>query len=277
MDFSKNGRFITDLTRHLTLLNRSQETIRGYENEVKKFLAHFNRDPKTITVNEGVDYLNTLNPHARKTAIASIKFFYGHCLKSDKFEDIGYPKLPEYTPEILSEEEVKSLIDVAENVKHKTAIMLLYTTGIRVMELINLRWNNVDRKTMTIYIKHGKGNKDRTVKLTDSMLKQFIAYCKALDLRCFNGQDYVFKGKSKTKDSYSKRSVASFLIHYGLAAGIKKKVTPHILRHCFATHQFERGTDSLKIKAMMGHNSLKTTHSYTKSANVTKDVADLLK
>lgn len=276
MDFSKTDRFTTDLTRHLTLLNRSQETIRGYENEVRKYLIHFNRDPKTVTVNEGIDYLNTLKPHARKTAIAALKFFYSHCLKSDKFADVGYPKLPEYTPEILSEDEVKSLIDVATNVKHRTAIMLLYTTGIRVMELINLTWDCVDKKTMRIYIRQGKGKKDRQVKLTESMLRQFILYCKALDLRCFNGKDFIFKGKSKTKDCYSKRSVAAFLERYALEAGIKKKVTPHLLRHAFGTHQLERGTDSLKIKKMMGHNSLRTTETYTKSANVTNDVADLM-
>jgi integrase/recombinase XerD len=260
-------------TNRLICLERSPETIRGYDDGIEAYLTHFNRDPKTITFNETVEYLNSRKVHTRKRDIAAIKSFYRLVFNSTKFDKLGYPK-PEYTADVLSEDQVRALIKSASNIKHKTMIMLIYTSGIRVTELINLKWTAIDRANMSIRIKAGKGAKDRIVPLTKSMLEQLIAYCKALELRCFNSQDYLFKGQKKPR--YSRRSVESFIEKYALLAGIKTRVSPHTLRHCFATHLKERGKDSMDIKRILGHKHLSTTERYTKTANVVKDVPDLM-
>ena len=265
--------WISDFQRHLTFLNRSPETIKGYQNALFNFLSYFNRQPKDITKEETIDYLITLPVFSRKTAIASLKSFYQHCLNSNKLDKLEYPSTPEYTPEILSLDEIAALIEAATNVKHRTIIMLLYTTGMRVMELINLRWDCIDRKTMTIHIKAGKGNKDRPVKLTESMKDQLIRYCKAYGIGCFESANPVFSGAKKNK--YTRRSIETFLYKYAALAKIKKKVTPHILRHCMATHLRERGVDLAIIQDLLGHKNPNTTRIYSKLTNL-KLIPDLL-
>jgi len=264
---------ITGFEKHLNLLNRSQETISNYSPSLERFLNHFNRDPKTITKNEAIDYLLTLPVFSRRTAIAAIKFFYKYCLNSDKFAKLEYPSTPEYTPEILSRQEISALIDAAVNVKHKTIIILLYTTAMRVNECINLKWDCVDRKTMRIHIKGGKGKKDRIVPLSETMLKQFVTYCSAYKLGCFESKSYVFKGQNKAK--YTRRSVESFLKKYAELAGIKKKLTPHIIRHCAATHLRDSGVDLANIKDLLGHKHISTTEIYSRLSNM-KLIPDLL-
>ena len=265
----------TDFNRHLVFLERSPETIKGYNDAIEGYFKQFPRDPKTVTVSEALDYLNTRKVHTRKRDIAALKSFYKLVLNSNKFDKLGYPKLPEYTADLLSESETFALIKAAENIKHKTIIMLLYTTGMRAMEAVNLKWSHVDRANMVIKIKQGKGAKDRLVPLTKSMLEQLIAYCRALELRCFNNQDYVLQGAKKGRP-YTRRSIESLLENYALKAGISKRVSPHLLRHCFATRLFEAGVDSKKIQSLLGHKHPKTTDIYTKTANVTRDIPDLL-
>lgn len=264
---------ITDFENKSILYNQSPLTTGGYEDQLKNYLNHFSRNPKTISVNEAIEYLIGLNVHSRKTAIAALKFFYSKCLNSTKFNKLEYPKIPEYIPDVLNESEVNDLINVADNIKHKTIIMLLYSTGMRVTELINLKWNKIDKATMTIHIVQGKGKKDRAVKLAPTMKAQLIAYCKAYGIGCFNSNDYVFKGQRKPK--YSRRSVEAFMERYGKKAGIKKRVSPHILRHCTGTHLRARGIDLADIQDILGHKSPKTTRIYSKLTNL-KRIPDLL-
>lgn len=269
---------IKGFEKHLNLLNRSSETISNYSPSLERFLKYFNRDPKTITKNEAIDYLLTLPVFSRRTAIAAIKFFYKNCLNSDKFAKLEYPTTPEYTPEILSKEEINALIQAATNVKHRTAIILLYSTAMRVNECINLKWNCIDRATMRIHIKRGKGKKDRIVPLSETLLKQLIVYCntyraKLKESGCFQSDSYVFAGAKK--DKYTRRSIETFLKKYAELAGIKKKVTPHILRHCQACHLRDFGVDIANIKDLLGHKHISTTEIYSRLSNM-KLIPDLL-
>jgi len=264
MDISKS---ITGFVNILNLLKRSPETIKGYVPPVEAYLMHFNRNPRTITKDEAIEYLGNLKVYSSRTAIAAVKLFHKHCLNSDKLERLPYPKIPQHSTEIFSIEEIRKLIEATTNVKHRTIITLLYTTGMRVMECINLKWDCVDRATMRIHIKDGKGNKDRIVPLTPKMKDQFLIYCKAKKLTCFSTHDYVFKGP-KEKGQYTRRSVENFIKKWALVAGLKKRITPHILRHSMATHLMEAKTDVLLIKRQLGHSSLKTTEIYTRSSNL---------
>lgn len=262
---------ITDFEGELRLLNRSEETIKGYVSTLKSFLNYFNRNPKTITTDEIKGYLLTLPVFKRKTSIASIKFFYKHCVGGTKLKKLEYPTLPEYVPVILSPDEVKSLITTATNIKHRTIIMLMYSTAMRVSEVINLKWPDIDRKNEQIKIVSGKGKKDRIVRITPKMIKQLETYCRAYK-NC-DSKGYIFQGMKKAK--YSKRSIAQFLNKYAEMAGIKKKVTPHLLRHCAGTHWRNSGVDLATIKDIMGHKHISTTEIYSKLTNL-KNVPDLV-
>jgi site-specific recombinase XerD len=264
---------ITDFKSHLQLLERSPRTIEGYEDALTGYLKHFNRDPKSITFKEAIDYLNTLKVHNRKRTIAALKFYYGHCLKSDKFNRLQYPKTPEHLPDVPSADEVKSLIESVSNVKHKTLIMLLYTSGVRREELLSLRWNALNRKQKKIRVLAGKGAKDREVPLTDSAIKQLETYCKAYKLNCKNSEDFIFLGASGGK--YSASSMEQLVRRYSEKA-IGKAISPHDLRHAFATHHINNGMDTGKLKTLLGHKDPRTTEIYTRTADVTRGVPDLM-
>lgn len=265
--------YLSDFKKKLIFLNRTQGTIVGYVDAIFLVLSHFNKPPKTITVSETIDYLNTIKVHSRKTAIAAIKFFYTNCLNSDKMNKLKYPKIPEHMPDVLSEDEMVRLIKSASNVKHRTMIMMLYSTGMRVSELLNLRWKNLDRARMEVKIVQGKGMKDRPVKLTEKMVKQLIIYCHEYKLHCFDSDNYVFPGMNKKR--YSRRSVETFIEKYALKAGIKKRVSPLVIRHCTGTHLRSRGVDLATIQDMFGHKRPSTTRIYAKLDNL-KSIPDLL-
>lgn len=262
MDITK---ILTDFETDLRLVERSELTIGGYKSAMRSFLNHFNSNPKDITLSEIKLYLVTLKVHSRKTAIAALKFFYRTQYNSDKIK-IDYPKLPEKLTVILSIEEVGDLIKAAKNIKHRTIILLLYTTGMRIDELINLKWTEIDRKLKEVRILNGKGAKGRKVPLTDGMIRQLELYCKVYNLRCFDSKTYLFKGLKKAR--YSKRSVATFLYKYAELAGIKKKLTPHILRHCAATHWRDSGVQVVDIKNLLGHKHISTTEIYAQMSSL---------
>lgn len=262
----------------LTLYNKSENTINGYIREIKLGLQYFNRDPKTITVEKWIEYFCTLEVYKRKTAIAAMKSFYLEIYNSTKLAKLRYPDLPEHIPNPLAVEEVKKLIAVTENLKHQTITMCMYTSGMRVAEVVKIKWIDISRLKEVIYVRNGKGAKDRAVPLPPSMVKQFEKYCKAYGLKCFNSNDYVFQGMRKGTP-YSKRSVAAFLERNGVLAGIRDKVTPHRLRHSFAVHTLERmykkgNVDLLKLREDLGHASLETTNIYTKVAK--RETPDLM-
>jgi integrase/recombinase XerD len=265
---------INGFNNRMRLAEMSPSTIGGYIRETKEALTKFNRDPKTITVEDWIQYFCGLKVHKRKTAIAAMKRFYTDMYNSTKLSKLHYPDLPEHLPDPLAKEEVKKLIEAAINIKHKTILMCLYTSGLRSSELIALKWPHIERANERIQVKQGKGKKDRSAPLTPSMIKQFEQYCKEYKLTCFNSTGYVFTGKSKTKEGYSKRSIAQLIDKYSLIAGIKRKITPHTLRHSFATHMKEDGVDILQIKEWLGHESLETTAIYTKLAK--RVVPDLM-
>jgi integrase/recombinase XerD len=169
--------------------------------------------------------------------------------------DLPNPKKNSDLPEILTIEEMKKLIDNCSNVKHKLIIKLLYGCGLRVNEIVNLRKENVNFEEGLIHIRLGKGKKDRFVKLPDSIKEDLQRYC---------GIDYskILFGSNRG-GKLTTATVQAILKNSARKAEIIKRVYPHLLRHSFATHLLESGTDLRVIQKLLGHSDIKTTQIYT--------------
>lgn len=193
--------------------------------------------------------------------INAIKFYYEKVLGHPRtIYDLERPRKAHHLPEVLSKDEVRAILAVTENSKHKCLIALIYTCGLRRSEAINLKLRDVDSKRMMIKICGGKGDKDRFVNFPDSLLNMLRDY-----YREYKPVKYVFEGDAG--QAYSAESVWKVVKQMARKAGIRKRVYPHILRHSFATHNLEQGIDIRYIQEWMGHESIKTTQRYTHVTN----------
>jgi site-specific recombinase XerD len=184
-----------------------------------------------------------------------------------QFYNLHRPKKEHKLPKVLSKNEVKKILDSSKNIKHKSILMLIYSAGLRRSELLNLHISDIDSERMVINIRGAKGKKDRISLLSGNMLNMLRDYYKK-----FKPVKYLFEGPGNSK--YSSTSVSNILKKATAKAGINKKVTPHMLRHSFATHLLEQGTDLRYIQELLGHSSSKTTEIYT---HVSKRAIDKIK
>lgn len=157
---------------------------------------------------------------------------------------------------MASEEEVQSLMKATENIKHYCIVGLLYSSGIRRGELISLRVNDIDRSRNQVFVRNGKGGKDRVTLLSDHISHSLDKYLKE-----YKPHYWLFEGPYRKQ--YSPSSIGAILKKSCKRAGISKNITPHVLRHSFATHLMDRGTDTRIIQQLLGHQSLETTAIYT--------------
>ena len=175
---------------------------------------------------------------------------------------------PFQLPKVLSFEEVQLILNATPNQKHRAVLSTLYAGGLRIGELINLHITDIMRDHKRILIRGGKGRKDRLTLLSDKLLHLLREYFKE-----YRPKRWLFEGDAPGTQ-YSDTSIRMVLKDAAKKAGIKKKVTPHMLRHSFATHMMERGTDIRLIQSLLGHTSLKTTEIYT---HISRDAIDKLK
>ncbi|MDN4166671.1 tyrosine-type recombinase/integrase [Cytophagales bacterium LB-30] len=183
-------------------------------------------------------------------------YFHFICGQELKLDQVLRPKREDQLPKVISKEEIARLIAAAENIKHKLALLLLYGSGLRMNELISLKIYDIERERGLIKVVAGKGKKDRYTLFPSNFGGLLEAYLKE-----YQPKEYLFNGQFGGK--YSARSVANILKQSLEKAGIKKHVSPHMLRHSFATHLLENGTDLRYIQQLLGHNSSKTTEIYT--------------
>jgi site-specific recombinase XerD len=189
-----------------------------------------------------------------------IKFYYEIVLgMPNRFYNIERPRTKKSLPKVISLEEVNALIESTNNIKHRCIVSLLYGAGLRRAELLNLKLTDIDRKRMVIEVRNGKGGKDRITILSETVLAELRTYYKR-----WKPTTYLFEGKNGKP--YSPASVLQIVKKAARKAGIKKTVTPHMLRHSFATHLLENGTDLRYIQVLLGHNSTRTTEIYTQVA-----------
>jgi integrase/recombinase XerD len=241
----------------------SLNTARIYCGLFAEFAYHY-RDRTLNDINEKdiKDYVYGIVKSGKSTSyqnqvINAIKFYYEQVLDMpQRFYEIDRPNKERKLPLVISEEEIVRLLDEVENLKHKAILVTMYSCGLRISELLALKLTDVQSDRNLVLIRNGKGKKDRTTILAkttlDLLRKYFLAY---------RPQLYLFEGGVGIP--YSVTSVASIIKRATQRAGIKKSVTPHTLRHSFATHLLENGTDLRYIQVLLGHNSPKTTEIYT--------------
>lgn len=245
------------LRSELKLRGFSQLTVRNYSFFVDKFLQKANKPLDQLTEDDVKSYLaemfDTKSKNTIMLAAASIRFYFKEILGKE-IQQIRLPKKDKTLPEVLTKDEVRNLIDSADTLKSRLIISFLYSTGLRVSELVNLKVSDINFSEKTGWVRKGKGSKDRIFALSESLVQDLQSY---LDRKSEN--QYLF---SKEKP-LTTRNIQKIISGTRKRASINKKVTPHTLRHSFATHLLEQGTDIRVIQAMLGHSSLSTTQVYT--------------
>ena len=249
-----NG-LLLKLKQELEIRNFSKQTVKGYIYSVEKFIEY----SKGMGLNERSvkDYvqigLKHKNPSSMRKDLFAIKFFFDKVLKQKI--NLSNPKKNNTLPDILTFEEVKRLIESTNNIKHKLIIKLIYGCGLRVSEIVNLKRYDLNFNEDLIHIRLSKGKKDRFVKIPSSIKQELESYCE------INSSEILFpsnRGGKLTKDTIQK-----IVRNSAKKAGILKRVYPHLLRHSFATHLLENGTDLRIIQKLLGHSDIKTTQIYT--------------
>ncbi len=248
---------LNKLKAELKIRGFSPLTIRNYSFFVEKFLGktakksdELNQDDAKIFLGEMFD---TKSKNTIMLAAASLKFFYTEILKKE-FSQVKMPKKDNRLPEVLNKEEVKRLINSADNVKSRLIISLLYSSGLRVSELVNLKVEDLNLVEKTGWVRKGKGNKDRLIIVSENLCEELREYL----ARRGNEGIYIF---SKEKP-LTTRNIQKIIKGTKERAGLNKKVTPHTLRHSFATHLLEAGVDIRMIQMLLGHSSISTTQIY---------------
>jgi integrase/recombinase XerD len=257
-------RMLEDLQRR----NYAPDTIRGYIRAVQQFAEYFGRSPEHLGAAELRRYQLYLL-HEKKLAlgtvencISALRFLYKKTLKRRDlaFDDLPFPKQPHKLPTVLSQDEVTRLIDAAPNRMYRTILMLLYGTGMRRTEASRLKVSDIDSQRMVIHIHSGKGLRDRDVPLTPKLLEVLRDYWRWKKPRV-----YLFPSKMgdhSVERPISDKTVWNICRAVATRAGIHRKLGPHTLRHCFATHLLEAGTDLRTIQLLMGHERLEDTTIY---------------
>jgi site-specific recombinase XerD len=261
----------------LELKQYAQNTARVYINCFEAFMRYFPGVPLgQIDENDIRDYLLYLSRSNKSTsyinqAVNSIKFYYEVVLgMPNRFYSIERPRKRKKLPEILSMSEVQDLLAQVGNLKHRCIVGLLYSSGLRRSELLALKPTDLDFNRMMVRIRQGKGNKDRYSILSKTLIPELMEY-----LQRYSPDHYLFE--SPNGGAYSASSVLKIVSRAARRVGIRKRVTPHMLRHSFATHLLEKGVDLRRVQVLLGHNSSKTTEIYTHVAeNSFKGIDDLL-
>ncbi len=249
-----NG-LLLKLEKEIKLRNYSKKTIKSYLFSVNKFLIFAeNKGINQETLKEYcIKDLENKNPSSVAKNLFAIKFFFENIIH----ERINLPtiKRNKTLPEILTIEEIRRLINSTSNEKHKIIIKLLYGCGLRVSEIINLKKQDINFKENLIHIKLAKGKKDRFIRIPFSISEELSAYIKLL------GGEIL--SPSNRGGKLTTATIQAILKNCAKKAGIKKRVYPHLLRHSFATHLLEQGTDLRLIQKLLGHSDIKTTQIYT--------------
>ncbi len=243
--------------------NFCKRTIKTYLGTLTHLSKYYKKSPDLLTVKEVNDYIHYcittrgLSTSSANQLIGAFKILSVNVLKREWISlDYPRPRYEKRLPAVLSKEEIRKILEVTKNVKHKTIIMLAYSAGLRMSEVLNLRPEDIDSERMQILVHQGKGHKDRNVVLSEVILKQLRVYW-----RSYRPSVYLFEGHMGGHP-YSERSIQNVFKKSLSLAGITKPASFHTLRHSFATHLVEDGVDVVIIQHLLGHKSLRTTSVY---------------
>ncbi|MCP4418442.1 MAG: tyrosine-type recombinase/integrase, partial [Chloroflexi bacterium] len=250
------------LDKALTMRGMSSRTRKDYHRQARRFLGKLGRDPKTAVISELRAYLvaildSGLSVSYYNQAHAAIKLLYVDILNQpEKVADLPTAKPPKTLPAVLSKEEVIRLFRVTRNLKYRAIFMLAYSGGLRISEVVQLKIRDIDSTRKQIHIRAGKGQKDRYTILSNSAIEILRDY-----YRMYKPVEWLFPSRNGTT-YLSVRTVRKVFKKTCQAANITKDVSFHVLRHSFATHLHEQGTDIRYIQELLGHSSVKTTSQY---------------
>jgi integrase/recombinase XerD len=275
-----NDEYISEFLSYLELdLNYSNNTILSYDNDLKRLNVYFkNKDFLKLTVNDLVKYISSLkdlSPSSISHMISTLKTFYSYFIKIDKIkvnptDALKSPKLGLHLPEYLSMDEIDNLLDIEVtdpfSARNKAILELMYATGLRISEVISLEFKNIDFEECIVRVM-GKGSKERIVPINDYALDALNTYIEEYRPLMVKNEvnNYLFlnnHGKQMTRQGIFKMIKAECL-----KKGITKDISPHTIRHTFATHLLENGADLRIIQELLGHSDISTTQIYTHLTN----------
>lgn len=260
-----NKSLIDKYKQWLTHKRYSQNTIKSYIEMITVFASHMgNKSLADITNADVQDFVHSkLVPQGysftyQNQLVSSLKLFFREIVDAKlDIDKLERPRREYKLPNVLSKEEVKSIISAPTNIKHRTMLSLIYACGLRRSELINLKPRDVDSKRMMLFIRNSKGNKDRLVPISDKTVDMLREYHRA-----YKTKVWLFEGQIEG-EQYAGESLQQVLKQALAKSGTKKPATLHWLRHSYATHLLEAGTDLRYIQELLGHKSSKTTEIYT--------------
>jgi site-specific recombinase XerD len=263
------GKLHEQMKADLTLKGYSSNTFAGYLPRCRKFAAHFNRSPEEMGREEIRAFLlylaeeEQVSPGLQKAYLSAIKFLYRYTLnRPEEVENIPHPKMPVQLPLVLSRDEVLAIFEAIPYIKHKAIVATTYGAGLRISEVCSLRKSDIDSQRMRIYVHQGKGKKDRFALLSPMVLELLREYYRKVRPK----GDWLFPGQNP------KKHLTTNCIHRVFKkavkkVGIHKRASMHTLRHSFATHLLENGTDIRFVQALLGHASIRSTVRYLHVSN----------
>jgi len=268
------------MIRDLTIRNYSPATIKHYVAAVAAFSNFCGHSPSRLTLEDIHRYQAHIVEQGGSwsgfnIAVCALRFLYTKTLRRDwDIRHIAHAKRPKRLPVVLSQEEVLRVFAVVEHGMHRVILMTAYACGLRVSEVVSLRVEDVDSGRMLVHVRQAKGQKDRIVPLAQTLLEVLRSYW-----RVYRPHTWLFPGHPRD-NHVSTRTVQRAVTHAVAAAGLRKHATSHTLRHSFATHLLETGTDIRTLQALLGHHRLATTQIYNhvarKEITATKSPLDLL-
>lgn len=260
----KRTELIDKYEKILRLKNYSPKTEKAYLHHLNLFLDYISKSNiSSVDSKILLDYFNYLKQSRKfsysaiKQSLASVRFLFIDVLKKEiDFDFFVKMKRPNSLPNILTVDEIRKIINSITNLKHRAIISTIYSCGLRISEAVNLKINDIDSSAMTVKIVNAKGRNDRIVMLSEKLLSLLREYFKE-----YKPKIYLFEGQKG--EQYSTRSIQQIFNNAVKKVGIKKKVTVHSLRHSFASHLLDNGTDIRFIQELLGHKHLSTTQIYT--------------
>jgi integrase/recombinase XerD len=259
-------RYLKEFKQELIISGYSEKTLKMYLMYIKEVLNHINKKPEEITERDIIGYLADKKEKGCSNATlalahAAMNYFFKEYLKITILEGVKTPKKAKSLPKILSKEEIKALFKATRFGRNRLMLEFMYGSGCRVSEVVKIKIDDINIKERTAMIRSGKGNKDRLIILSKNWIKELKKYLKKKKIK----SEFVFS--KKNGKAISVDTIQRIVRESASKAGITKHVTPHSLRHSYATHLLEAGTNIRYIQTLLGHSSLNTTQIYTNVAS----------
>lgn len=257
------------MVEEMKIRNLSKKTIKSYLHHSSKFLDFTNKPIDSITSEDIKKYISYFfrddgsNFSSVRQCISSLNFLFNIVLGRNILLNFPYPKKERKLPTILTKEEIASILDHTHNSKHSLLLKLIYSTGLRVSEAVNIKIMDIDLSDKTLHIRKGKGKQDRIVPVPKSITREIKEFIEPKQQN-----PYLFKSRSGRNGHLTTMSVSLIVKQAAKRANIKKRVHPHTLRHSFATHLLDQGTDIRYIQEFLGHKRITTTELYTQVSRV---------